>query len=274
MRHPSHLSRCFFAFLLSLLVLSFPALAMESPLTQAERDFAADGALPAACSESVLGSLAAEAVRTVCGTDLALLPAGLFSGTLEAGAVFESDLDRLFPQDTALRTAQLSPADLKNFLETGVSHLVTGEGDRIDPERSAWAGFPQTAGFAWEYDVSAPAGSRVLSIRFQGEELALDDEGTQLTLTAPAALLDGSLGYPVFSFSDAGWTLREALSRYLNSMDSISPLGISSTVIGTASYPLSDRLPIAAVAVACILIALISSIARLKYNKHFTFQRN
>ena len=268
-----HLTRCFFAFLLSLSVLCLPAFAMEKPITQAECDFAADGPLPASCSESVLGSLTAEAVRTACETDLALLPAGLFSGTLEAGAVFESDLDRLFPADTLLSTAQLSPARLKAVLETGVSHLVTGEGDRIDPERSAWEGFPQTAGFTWEYDVSAPVGSRVLSIRFQGKELALDDETTQLTLTAPADLLNGSWGYPILSFSDSGVSLREALIRYLRSVDSISALNASSTVIGSSSYPLSDRLPITAVAAACVLIALISSIARLKYNKHFTFQR-
>ena len=48
---------------LLLVLLALPALASGVKLTQSDFAFAADGALPATCAESTLGSLAADAAR-------------------------------------------------------------------------------------------------------------------------------------------------------------------------------------------------------------------
>ena len=45
-----------------------------------------------------------------------------------------------------------------------------------------------------------------------------------------------------------------------------------STAIGTASYPIKDRLPVMAVVIVGVLIALVASIPKWKEEKHFSFR--
>ena len=264
--------RCLLPALTLLTALCLPAAAAEAPVAQVEREVARDGALPAECAESPLGSLAAEAARQACGTQLTLLPAGILGEGLDAGALYESEVADALTEDSALCRASLSPKQLKELLEYGVARLVTNEAEQIDPERSAWAGFPQTASFTWTCDASAPAGERVLWIELEGQELDLEDGTTQLTLAAPQSMLDGSLGYPVLEWEATGTTVEGALLDYARAAETLAPLSGQVTVVGTSSYPLAARLPLAAIAGACILIALFSSVVRLKYKKHFTFE--
>lgn len=246
--------------------------ALEKPLTQCQSDLAADGTLSAGCAESKLGSLAADAALEAAGADLALLPADIVADTLEQGAVFESDLARVIPEDAPLVTAQLSPAELAALLEQGVAQLSRNESEQIDPA-SAWDGFPQVSGIQWEYDVSAPTGERLQYIRFQDEELDLTDTQTTLTVVSVPAFLDGSLGYPVYPFTDTGTTLRQALRDYCAARDSISAPASRSTAIGSSSYPIMDKFPVLAIVGACIVIALLASIPKWKQERFFSFKK-
>lgn len=248
------------------------AAAWEIPLTQVERAVALNGTLPATCSESEVGTLVAEATRRTGETQLAAVPAGWLESGLEAGALYAGEVDRVIGQDYSLCTAVLSPAQLKAWLEYGVSRLVTDEGERIDLERSAWEGFPQMSGLVWTYDVSAPAGQRVLSVQLEGEALDLTAAGPVLSLTAPRAMLDGGLGYPELEWTQTEYTARASLLSYIQSAQTLEVPTKQATVVGTASYPLAEQLPLAAIVGACILIAVFSSVIRRTYKKHFTFE--
>lgn len=252
------------AILLALLM-SAGALAAQTPLAQSEFTFTADGTLPSTCAESTLGSLAADASRAACGADLALLPGGLFSGTLASGAVFASDFARVVPEDAPLVTASVTPAQLYALLEQGVACLVIDEGDRIDAAASADFGYPQTSGFTWTCDASAPAGSRVMEIRLDGTALDPSDTQTHYRVAATAQLL-GASG------DDAGISVREALCAYAASAGTLREPDARASVLGTASYPLIDRFPIAALVCGLVLLLALASIPKMKYDRHFSFR--
>ena len=247
------------------------AAAIEKPLSQSQSDLTAEGTLPAGCAESTLGSLAADAALEAVNADAVILPAAVVTGTLEQGAVFESDLPRVIPEDAPLVSVQLSPADLAVLLEQGVDRLTRTESEQIDPT-SAWDGFPQAGGIQWEYDVSAPVGERLQYIRLHDEELDLTDTQSSLTVVSVPALFNGSLGYPVRTFTDTGTTLRQALHDYCAARDSISAPASRSTAIGTSSYPIMDKFPVLAIVGACIVISLLASIPKWKQERHFSFK--
>ncbi len=249
-----------FAAALLLISLTLPALAADVRLTQADCAFTSGGDLPAACAESSLGSLAADAAREALGADAAVIPAGLLDGTIDKGAVFDSDVRRVIPADAPLETRTVSPAELCALLESGISRVTIGEGDRIDAAASAYDGYPQTSGFTWRYDASAPAGARVVSIRLGGEELDLTDETAYLTLAC------------VSEENTSGVTLRGALISYLSARDSVGEPSQRATVLGTSSYPLIDRFPIAALVCGCALLFVLAALPKMKYEKLFSFR--
>ena len=80
------------------------------------------------------------------------------------------------------------------------------------------------------------------------------------------------MGYPACSFERTGTELRQALRDYCSARDSIDVPAGRSTAIGTASYPIKDRLPVMAVVIVGVLIALVASIPRWKEEKHFSFR--
>lgn len=264
--------------MLSLLLVSAlipAAAAIEKPLTQAESELTAEGDLPAGCAESKLADLAADAVLEASGSQLAILPASAVTGTLEQGAVYNSDLERVIPEDLPLVTATLSPAQLRDTLETGVSKLTRDSGDYIDVEASSWDGFPQLAGgdsFKWEYDVSAPVGERVQYIQLNGEELDLTDTETQLTITSVASMFDGSLGYEVIDAQSTNLTLRQAVHDYCHARDTISKPSTRSSAIGTSNYTIKDKFPVPLIVGICIVFALISAVPKWKEQELFTFK--
>ena len=252
--------RRFLAMILLSAALTLPAFASGVKLTQADFAFTAEGDLPATCAESTLGSLAADAAREALGTDAAIVPGGLLTGTLETGAVFDTDVLRVIPADAPLNVRTVSPAELRALLESGISRVTIGEGDRIDTSASADEAYPQTSGFTWKYDASAPAGERIVSIRLAGEELDLTSETASITLACVSAE------------NTSGVTLRGALISYLSARDSVSEPSRRATVLGTSSYPLIDRFPIAALVCGCALLFLLAAIPKMKYEKLFSFR--
>lgn len=260
-------------FALLLLVALLPTVSAQTePLTQAETELTAEGELGAGCSECSLGSLVADAVRGAAGTDFALVPAMCLSGTLEGGAVFDSDLQRVIPEDEALFVCAVTLPELKAFLELSVGRMVTDESERIIAETSSWEGFLQVSGFSWDYDVSAPSGKRVLHLHIDGREVDLSEDSAVYTLGVPAPLVDGTLGYPELTGEAAGLTLRGALRDYCLAHESLSEPESRSNALGTASYPLLERLPVSAIIAACVIVALFTAIPQLKEKKHFTFR--
>lgn len=159
---------------------------------------------PSTVCESELGRLAADAMRVGTGCGIALLGGGELDGGLRKGALTQTDIFSVLPENEPVYTLDLTPALLWEVMEHAVSCSVLGEDERIDPERSAFDGFPQISGFRVEYDASRPAGERVRWIRLaDGTELARDDEVTQLTAAVSGGLLAPELGYEMLRAEDA-----------------------------------------------------------------------
>ena len=262
----------------SLLILLFtlPVSAMEKPLTQSQSELTCEGDLPSTCAESSLMDLAADAALEESGSQLALLPAQAVSGSLDQGAVFQSDLERIIPEDQPLLLAELSPAELRELLETGLSKLTKDNSDRIDVSASAWEGFPQMAGgegFSWEYDVSAPVGERVQYIKWNGEELDLSDTESKLTICSVPAMFDGSLGYSPVDYQETELTLRQALHDYCAAQESLEKPASRCNVIGSGDYTLISNFPKSAIIAICVFISLFVCIPKWRAEKYFSFKK-
>ena len=242
-------------------------------LTRNSREFTSEGSLPGTCWVSDLGALAAEASRAEAGTELAILPASAVNGTLKSGAVFESDLALVIANSLRLWKASVTPAELKTMLEVGVSRLATDVNDRIDIEASCWDAFPQTAGFSWTCDVSAPIGERIVRLSISGTELDLTDQETQYSIAAPLCMLDGSLGYPAFPCEDIDIELLDAMRNFCAQHPILdSPVTEEAVLIGTTSISLYRKYPVLPIVLICIAAAGLAGFSTLREKQLFSFE--
>ena len=191
-----------------------------------------------ACAEEVeLGDSAADALRTFSDADVAVLPGVLFQGDLAGGDLLLSDLERVFPDDAELASAELTAAEIYELLELSISTFtVDTEYDAIDYEASAWDGFLQMSGLIVRYDVSAPQGERVYSLTLSdGTELDRDDAESVYLVASSVELLSGGYGYPEQDWSALDITLREVMVWYTDYSDGVLPYPDDGriTMIGT-----------------------------------------
>lgn len=194
--------------LLAFWLLTLPALASGQVQTLL-RATDEDGTV---CSDTPLGSYAADAVRLAAGTDLALLPSGLLGLNLQPGPVTEESLALSILRDEPIHIVTLTPAGLKDMLETAASTLTLDEEESLDKEASHWDGFLQVSGIQVIYDVPAPVGGRVYEVAWEDDtELDLTDDETPITAAVPASLLDGTYGYPALPSQGEAGTLRAIL---------------------------------------------------------------
>ena len=163
------MTRILTALLMSLL-LTLPAAAEGGVVT----DFL-DGS-GSTWQESILGSAAADALAARSGAEAAILPGGTVLGNLRGGAVTEAEVLRALDDSMALAVAEVTIEDLARLLEDGLSHITLTPEERLDPQASSWARFPQISGFSLEIDASGPVGSRVWELNLpeeSGETLML-----------------------------------------------------------------------------------------------------
>ena len=166
--------------------------------------------------ECTLGDAAADALRDYAGTDIAVLPGGVFAFNLLGGDVTEEDVRLIFPEDDALGAAEITGAQLWDMLERSVSAVTVGENDRVDWDSSLSDGFLQVSGFSFRFDASDPPGARVAEVTLDdGREISVGDSETVLTAASTAALLAGGCGYDAVDYSPLELTLPEAFIRYI-----------------------------------------------------------
>jgi len=137
--------------------------------------------------EMPLGNMIADATRLATGADIAFENGGGMRDILAAGEVTRGDVIAVLPFGNYVHVLEISPAQLREALENGVSHM---------PEPSGR--FPQISGFSFTFDVESPVGSRVKSIVFQGEELDLEDTYMTITMAVNNFLATGGDEYSVF----------------------------------------------------------------------------
>ncbi len=137
-----------------------------------------------------MGDLAADAVREACGSQLALVNAGVIRGGFDQGGVTLGSILAASPFDDAVVVQTVTGAQLWAAVENGLGRL---------PEASGR--FPQISGFSSTYDAAAPEGDRVRSLTLEdGREVRADANRYELAVTEFNA--DGGDGYTVLVTPD------------------------------------------------------------------------
>ena len=116
--------------------------------------------------ESAMGDLIADAMRAATGADVAIANGGGIRAdrTYDAGTVLtRRDILTELPFGNVTVLTEITGQQLLSALENGFSQVEKGAGR-----------FPQISGMTVVYDPSAPAGSRVVSVKVDGQPLDLN----------------------------------------------------------------------------------------------------
>ena len=167
--------------------------------------------------ETNLGSFIADAARARTGAQLALINSGGIRGNrvYDAGDLTRRTLLEMHPFGNVLCTLDVTGAQLREALESGVSKLPNAAGQ-----------FPQVSGFSYRVSVSRPAGQRVTEVRIGSAPL---DPTAHYTLAVPDFLVDGGDGYRVLTFArvavdkQAGPSLTDAIARAVAASGALQP---------------------------------------------------
>jgi 2',3'-cyclic-nucleotide 2'-phosphodiesterase (5'-nucleotidase family)/predicted AlkP superfamily phosphohydrolase/phosphomutase len=172
--------------------------------------------------ESLVGNIAADALRSTYGTDFALtnsggLRADLTCPTTDTASDFcpaytpppfpitRGQVLGVLPFGNVAATLTITGAELKSMLERGVSAMPAADGR-----------FPQISGLCFTYDISAAVNSRVTSVVRQAADGTCTGSAVDLTASASYTLAtndftaSGGDGYPNFV---GRFTTREILDQ-------------------------------------------------------------
>lgn len=221
-------------------------------------------------TQCMMGSFAADAVRSAADADIALVSAADLTGSLSSGTVTRADIEAVLRNDPILVRGVITPAVLYALLEAAVSHIeLDTSTERIVEGSEIYDGFCQVSGFRFRYDVSAPAGERIVKVSLDdGTELSREDVSAVLILAAPENVLNGSCGLPTAVYEPAGMTLSEALAAFIDSAGSLSDDRTGRIeMIGSRDKPLVGMIPRAALTGGLAVLAVLLVFRRTRYNK-------
>lgn len=193
--------------------------------------------------ESLVGNVVADAMRTTYSTDFAITNAGGLRADLTCPTtdnpndfcpaytpppypISRGQVLTVLPFGNVVTTLTVSGAELKTMLENGVSRMPAVDGR-----------YPQVSGLCFTYDISAPAGSRVLAAVRQAADGSCTGAPVDLTAAATYSLAEndfmsgGGDGYPVFT---SRVTTRDIMDQVLaDHITATSP--ISPSIIGRSA---------------------------------------
>jgi 2',3'-cyclic-nucleotide 2'-phosphodiesterase (5'-nucleotidase family) len=192
----------------------------------------ADGRL----CESLIGDLTTDAMRNVYNTDFAITNAG---GLRADGTCPSTDIPGDFcpaytpppylitrgqvlavlPFGNVVFTVTINGAELKTFLENGVSQMPAAQGR-----------FPQVSGLCFTYEITAPVGSRVTGAVRQAADGSCTGAPVDLTATSTYTIAEndymatGGDGYPnVYYRGTTQNIMDQVLADYIEANTPVSP---------------------------------------------------
>ena len=214
-------------------------------------------------AQSELGSVCADAFRVCANADIALVNVGDLGDDLVQGEVTAQDIRDILPYDRELAVAQVTPRQLFELLEHAVSKVVLDmETEYVDEETSRFDGFCQISGIALRYDVSAPAGQRILEVKLPDETLlSPEDDTTLLTLCASGFMLEGGYGFPETEAELLGITQTEAMADHVSEHRALPTEDLERIVFVGARQTaflgvISREIIFVAALLLCVLLAL------------------
>jgi len=137
--------------------------------------------------EVPIGNLIADAMRWATDADMTLLNSGGIRCHFHAGDITIGDVIRVLAFPNYVVVKEISPAQLREALENGVSFMPVASGR-----------FPQVSGFSFTFDPAREVGDRVLGISVDGQALNLDDTATTFTIAINDFKAAGGDGYTTF----------------------------------------------------------------------------
>jgi 2',3'-cyclic-nucleotide 2'-phosphodiesterase (5'-nucleotidase family) len=209
----------------------------------------ADGRL----CESLIGNVATDALRLKYSTDFAItnsggLRADLTCPTADVAGDFcaaftpppypisRGQVLAVLPFGNVVFTVSINGAELKAFLENGVSQMPAAVGR-----------FPQVSGLCFTYDISAPAGSRVTSAVHQAADGSCTGAPVDLSAASTYKIAEndfmatGGDGYPVvFARGTTQDVMDQVVADYITAHTPLAPSiqgRIVCTTSGTTACP-------------------------------------
>jgi 2',3'-cyclic-nucleotide 2'-phosphodiesterase (5'-nucleotidase family) len=188
--------------------------------------------------ESLVGDIVTDSMRETYGVDFAItnsggLRADLTCPTLDNPSDFcpafipppypitRGQVLGVLPFGNVVSTVEVNGAELKTFLENGVSSMPAVAGR-----------FPQVSGLCFDYDISLPAGNRVVLGSVVRQAAAGSCTGAPVGLTAGSTytlaindfMASGGDGYPnVSARSTTRDVMDEVLAHFLEDAGTVSP---------------------------------------------------
>lgn len=223
--------------------------------------------------ESSLGSAIADAAVYVFDSDIAIINGGDMAedAELKAGQVSYRQILEVFARDQELVRCTVTPAQLSSVLNLCLAEMVFDPDDlSVDYEKSESPAFPHIAGFTMTYDISAPSGDRVTSLRlWAGDELDIRDGVTQLVLICPRTLLDGEYGSIGADLSYVSLNVLESdvLKQYIAAGQMADYANIDRiTVIGSTEDSVYDQIASPALILVVCAVVLFAAANRVICN--------
>lgn len=203
----------------------------------------ADGRL----CESLVGDVTTDALRATYGTDFAIENSGGLRADLTCPSpdvagdfcpsftpppylITRGQVLAVLPFGNVGFTVTITGAELKTFLENGVSLMPSAQGR-----------FPQVSGLCFTYDISAAAGSRVLSAVRQASDGSCTGAAIDLTVASTYTIAEndfmatGGDGYPnVYSRGTTQNLMDQVLADYIAAHTPVSP-AIQGRIVCTTS---------------------------------------
>ena len=197
--------------------------------------------------ESLIGDLATDSMRLTYNTDFAITNAGGLRADLTCPTTDNPDdfcpayipppypISRgqvlaVLPFGNLVATVTINGAELKNFLENGVSKMPAVDGR-----------FPQVSGLCFTYDISAPAGSRVTGAVRQAADGSCTGASIDLTAASTYTIAEndfmayGGDGYPVVAARMTTQNIMDqVLADYITANTPVSP-AIQGRIVCTTS---------------------------------------
>ena len=140
-------------------------------------------------AETNVGNFIADAFRKQLNADIGFLNGGSIRADLTylPGTLTKRDILSILPFNNPIVKIELTGKILREALENGVSRSL----EDAEPGR-----FPQISGMTFKYDLSRPAGSRIVEAKVGG--MPLQDNKTYTLATSSFLVVDGGDGYTMF----------------------------------------------------------------------------
>ena len=205
--------------------------------------------------ESLIGNVAADALRATYSTDFAITNSGGLRADLTCPSpdvagdfcpdftpppfpITRGSVLGVLPFGNVVFTVTINGAELKQFLENGVSEMPAANGK-----------FPQVSGLCFTYDVAAPVGSRVTSAVRQAADGSCTGAAVDLTAASTYKIAEndfmatGGDGYPnVYARGTTQNLMDEVVAEWVTANSPLSPTiqgRITCTTSGAAACPVA-----------------------------------